>query len=298
MMRLLIFALFCLVVNMPHARAEGAVARTLKVGTMEREYTIYRPVKADKSKPASVVIMLHGGFGTPAQAEEAYGWNALADQQGFVVVYPEGKSRSWNAGGECCGKANKNNVDDVWFLTQLIEQLATDENISLKNIYIAGMSNGAAMAYRYACEGEYPVAAIGAVAGSFAYACPKLHAPVSVVEIHGTDDQHVPLAGGKGSKSLTPINWLGVDQTLDVFRQSDHCKSPVANQKGKAHWSISMCEKGVKVLLITIDGAKHQWPGSKERTGWLAKLLPLDPPMQRFNTTQTLWNFFASSQSQ
>jgi polyhydroxybutyrate depolymerase len=260
-------------------------------GEPERSYRLYRPASLGRLSPVPLVIVLHGGFGSGAQAERSYGWDALAEQQGFVVAYPDGINHSWNAGGICCGPALHHAVDDLGYLTRLIGIVSVAENIDPRRIYLAGISNGAAMAYRYACQGSYPIAAIGAVAGSFSFACPRPQ-PVSLMAIHGLNDQHVPMAGGQGGKGVTHGAWVPVDQTVQAFRSADSCEAPVLHQDGPLQTAQARCAQGREVQLITIAGAGHQWPGASPKTGWLERLLGADPPSTALDATAALWRFF------
>ena len=279
------------------AQASDGETRHLSDGSRDRTYLLYRPAQLSRQTPVPLVIMLHGGFGSGSQAESAYHWEEKADQQGFVVAYPNGIARSWNAGGICCGPALRKNVDDLGFLTRLINTVSQAENIDPQRVYITGMSNGAAMAYRYACEGTYPIAAIGPVAGSFSYSCSKPH-PVSVIAIHGLDDQHIPFAGGQGNKGVTNGEWASVPQTLDAFRTANSCQPPVAQKDGLVHTDISNCEQGREVLLITVEGAGHQWPGSKIKKGIVQRLLSGDPSSTALDATTALWDFFKKHTAQ
>jgi polyhydroxybutyrate depolymerase len=266
---------------------------SLRVGSLQRNYTVHRPAGLSRSRPVPLVIMLHGGFGTGRGAEHRYRWDAQADRDGFVVAYPDGVRRSWNAGGVCCGKAHRDHVDDIGFLTRLIETLRQRENIDPRRVYLTGISNGAAMAYRYGCQGPYPIAAIGSVAGSFAVACPRPH-PVSVMEIHGLDDQNIPMAGGHGPKAYSPTQWLPVEQTLDAFRRADRCGPPSSHQRGPVHTDVSRCAGGRDVTLITIAGAGHQWPGGRPIRPFVARIFRLDEPSRALDATPVLWDFFQS----
>jgi len=272
----------------------GATAqtRTITVDARERTYLVHRPPNLVPGKPAPLVIMLHGGFGTGSQAEESYRWDEEADRKGFVVAYPDGYRWSWNAGGDCCGMAQTRHVDDVGFLTNLIERLVRDEHIDPKRVYLTGMSNGAAMAYRYACEGTFPVAAIGAVSGSLAYPCAKPRS-VSVMEIHGLSDQFIPYAGGHGTRAASDVAWLGVEATLAIFRTADGCPHATAQTSGVVQTTSWHCASGREVMLTTVADAGHQWPGAVPRKGLFASLVRLDPPSQALDATQVLWNFFA-----
>lgn len=273
--------------------AAAADEHSLAVGGRERTYLLHRPAGLDRSRPVPLVVMLHGGFGSGSQAEGAYRWDEEADHRGFVVVYPDGVRRTWNAGGKCCGRAQRDNVDDVRFITRLIETVSRSENIDRSRVYVTGMSNGAAMAYRYACEGAFAVAAIGPVAGSFSYPCRNPH-PVSVMEIHGLADTRVPFAGGHGNGVASGIDWLGVPATLMAFRRADDCPPAAPEKNGVVETTVWHCAAGREVVLITVAGAGHQWPGSARIGRFAAWLLRLDQPSAALDATDTLWSFFAA----
>ena len=92
-----------------------AATHTIKVDGRERTYLVHRPTTIDRDDPTSLVVVLHGGFGTAAQARLAYGWDAKADAERFVVAYPNGLDKAWNA-GTCCGRPQRDGADDVKFL--------------------------------------------------------------------------------------------------------------------------------------------------------------------------------------
>ncbi len=286
-------ALLALATLVALAAPAHAESRSLRVGGLRRTYTLYRPPGLNRSRPAPLVLVLHGGFGTGRGAEHRYHWNAEADRAGFVVAYPDGIRRSWNAGGVCCGKAHRDRVDDVGFITRLIETEIRREAIDPKRVYLTGISNGAAMAYRYGREGPYPIAAIGSVAGSFSVACPRPH-PVSVMEIHGLDDHNIPMAGGRGSKAYSPTQWPPVETTVDAFRRADRCAPPSSRRRRPVHTEASRCADGREVTLITIVGAGHQWPGARPVRPLVARLFHLDQPSGALNATAVLWDFFRS----
>jgi polyhydroxybutyrate depolymerase len=285
------FRIVCLGLALWAAAFTPAQAHTLSVGGLARTYELYRPEGLSRARPVPLVIVLHGGFGTGRQAERSYRWDAKAGRGGFVVAYPDGIWRSWNAGGICCGRAHRDLVDDVGFLTQLIETVSRAENIDPKRVYLTGISNGAAMAYRYTCEGSYPIAAVGSVAGSFAVACPHPHA-VSVMEIHGLSDRNIPFAGGHGEKSVTQVQWLPIERTLNEFRDADHCAAPTSRKSGPVRTESSRCAEKREVVLIAIAGAGHQWPGGRPPRRFIARLLRLDPPSTALDATSVLWDFF------
>lgn len=276
--------------------AESGSRHEIKFAGTEREYIVYRPAGLSRKNPVPLVIMLHGGFGSGEQAEKAYNWDAMADKQGFVVAYPEGTKRTWNA-GKCCGASVKKNIDDLGFLTALIEKISNDENIDASRVYMTGMSNGAAMTYRYACEGSYPLAAIAPVAGGFSASCTNPH-KVSLLHIHGMDDNHVPFTGGVGTKSVTDVAWSPVPKAIEAFMKANNCQPAKTNKTGLVQTSLANCEDGREVELITIDGAEHQWPMSQLNKGLIVKMfLKLDPPSQSLDATAVIWDFFKDKKS-
>ena len=95
---------------------------TISVGGHDRTYRLYKPTGLPASAP--LVVMLHGGFGSGAQAEKSYGWDELADSSKFVVAYPDGLNRAWNVnGGGCCGRPAKEGIDDVGFITAAVADI-------------------------------------------------------------------------------------------------------------------------------------------------------------------------------
>ena len=241
-----------------------------------------------------LVVVLHGGFGTGLGAERAYHWDDTAARFGFVVLYPDGFERAWNA-GSCCGAPQRRNIDDVGFLSALIGRVVRDEDLDPNRIYITGMSNGAMMAYRMACDAPFAIAAIGPVAGTLTAAC-KQPKPTSVLAIHGLADQNVPFAGGVG-KGFTHDSRPSVPASIARWRKIDGCAAPVDRTSGSVNESLSRCIHGRAVELITIAGAGHQWPGAVPPPALARVLLQLDQPSAAMNATATLWQFFNAHHS-
>src|SRR3979411_1057426 len=117
---------------LPHA------GRLLPAGGRERSSRLYRPVSVESGNPAPLVIVLHGGFGSAGQAEQSYGWDELAGRHGFLVAYPEGVGRSWNAGW-CCGPARTHEVDDVAFVGGLVAEVSARDGVDPRRVFAAGV---------------------------------------------------------------------------------------------------------------------------------------------------------------
>lgn len=277
-----------------HVLAAGTLRATMTFDGLQRSYLLYRPAALKRDAPVPLVAVLHGGFGTGAGAEAWYHWDAAADAHGFVVIYPDGLQRAWNA-GLCCGSPMRQKIDDVGFLTALVTKIIHEENIDPHRIYATGISNGAFMSYRLACESTLALAAIGPVAGTLPVPCdhPK---PTSVLAIHGLADRNVPFNGGVGV-GFDKSNRPSVPATIARWREIDRCGTPSIKDAAGVHDETSQCADGRVVELITVDGAGHQWPGSATPPPAAVALLHLDQPSDAFNATEVLWEFFSSHHS-
>jgi polyhydroxybutyrate depolymerase len=167
--------------TVPSALPEGAapgttVALNLSVDGVTRTYRLHAPAALDPGRPAPLVLVLHGAMGNAARVETRYHWNPLSDRDGFFVVYPQGSLDQWNAVLD--GRVD----DDVSYLTALLDHLEGSFPIDRTRVYVAGLSNGAAMAYRIGCALSDRVAAIAPVEGSSPACQPSQ--PVSMVVVH------------------------------------------------------------------------------------------------------------------
>lgn len=266
----------------------GDSTQKISVDGRNRTFHLYRPATLDS--PAALVVVLHGGWGSGTQAEKDYHWDDTANSGHFLVVYPDGVDRAWNAGGGCCGPPAASNVDDVAFVSQLVASIEKQVTVDQNRVYATGISNGGLMAYRLACDTTI-FAAIGPDSATLLGPCPK-PAPISVLHIHGTADQNIPYNGGPGN-GLAHINGPAVPALLATWRGVDGCAAPAVTVSGAVTTSIADCPAGRTVELITIAGAGHQWPGAASNPV-ADRLLGLDPVSTALDATSTYWRFFAS----
>jgi polyhydroxybutyrate depolymerase len=269
----------------PDATPTGSTARSVTVDGIARAYRLYAPAVLPPG-PVPVVVMFHGGFGSGEQAEAAYGWDAAADAHGFVVVYPDGVGRTWNA-GSCCGRAAREDIDDIGFVRAVLDDLDGVVARDPARTFAAGMSNGALLAYRLACETTL-FAAIAAVAGTIATdTC--LGQPTSVLAVHGLADASVRVDGGPGGGPGRVDGWPIAD-VIAHWREIGGCESSVTRPATDPHVTIDVapCPGGREVTLVVIDDAGHQWPGGEPGRA------SADPPSERFDATGYAWEFFAA----
>ncbi len=176
---------------------------TIQSSGIARKYLLYVPKSYDKTKPTPLVISIHGFIEWPAHQMQISHWNKLADEHGFIVVYPSGTGipLRWDAFPRAGG--GNDGLRDVTFISDLIDKLEGDYNIDPTRIYANGLSNGGGMSFLLACKLADRIAAIGGVAG--AYSTPWSECspsrPVPVIAFHGDADPIVPYEGGTVSRA-------------------------------------------------------------------------------------------------
>jgi polyhydroxybutyrate depolymerase len=279
-------ALLLAAATLAAAPQDKIVHGSLSYQGRERTYRVFVPASL-KPRPA-LVLVLHGGFGTGDGAATQTGFDGQARKAGFVVAYPDGIGRSWNA-LTCCGPAQSQKVDDVGFLSRLIDTLAARYKVDRDRTYATGISNGGLMSYVLACRLADKIAAIGPVAATMDLDGCTPSRPVSVVHIHGLADKNIPFNGGRGSKGVTSNDWRSVPDTIDRWRRLDGCTDELRRPPGEYELVRYLpCRRKTEVALYTLPGGGHSWPGG-ERISPL-----LDPPSTLLDATQTIWRFFAS----
>jgi polyhydroxybutyrate depolymerase len=270
----------------PQDFTPGTTVHALSSGGLDRGYRLYVPDGV--TSPAPLVVMLHGGFGSGEQAERSYGWDELADRDKFIVAYPDGVGRTWNANG-CCGRSARQNVDDVGFITAMVGDVVANVAIDPTRVYATGISNGGMMSYALACNTDL-FAAIGPDAATQLDPCPSPR-PLSVVHVHGTADRMIRYDGEPGA-GVAHIDGPPVPDVIAFWRGVDRCAPPNVTTDGPVTTSSADCADGRGVTLITIDGAGHQWPGGQTVRGGA------DPPSPALNATSVIWTFFANHPGQ
>jgi polyhydroxybutyrate depolymerase len=237
----------------------GDAPGELMVGGLPRTYQVHVP--AGLAQPAGLVINLHGAGATGNGQAALTNYNAIADQHGFVVAYPDGIDFSW-ADGRGASIPDREGVDDVGFLAALIDRLTREYGIAPGRVFATGMSAGAFMATRLACERADIVAAIAPVAGTLGSAFPCAPSrPVSVMQVHGNADPVVPFGGGAmlGRGGYSDI--VAAPAMAQRWRELDGCPGAVEDVVAGAHRSTAAgCAGGSEVVFVQVDGGGHTWP--------------------------------------
>lgn len=223
-----------------------------------------------------LVLALHGGGGNPRQFAGDSGLAETALARGFAVAFPAGTSKRgarllvWNA-GYCCGYAPGAGIDDAGFLDRVIADAAGRFGIDRTRVFVTGMSNGGIMAETYAALRPGTVRAAASVAGPMDVAATAVKGAVPLLHIHGTEDDHVPYAGGVGEKSFVRTDFAAVDEVTAAFRRAAarplRAVEDVIDPARDGMWverTRWLAPDGrPQVELMTVVGGGHHWPGGR-----------------------------------
>lgn len=257
----------------------------------EREYLLHVPESHDPATPTPLVISMHGVATWPAQQMNLSRWNRLADERGFLVVYPSGSGfpKIWHTVQPGAGLDR-----DVRFISGLIDRLQSAYNIDPRRIYANGMSGGAGMAFVLSCALSDRVAAVGLVATAQALPagwCAGAR-PVPVIAFHGAADAIVPYEGGPLGDPFNPVKpvFPAVRDWVARWAQRNRCadrpvESSVAPDAVRLEYPG--CAGAADVVLYTLLGGGHTWPGGKPLPEWW-----VGSTNTSIDATSLMWEFF------
>ena len=253
-----------------------------------REYLLYVPRSYDRSKLTPLIISMHGAGLWGAAQKETSQWNNLADKQGFIVVYPSGLGgkgeRVWRA------EPGAGLARDVRFISELIDTLEASYNIDSTRVYANGLSNGGGMAFVLSCTLSDRIAAVGMVAAAqtLPWSWCRDERAVPMIAFHGTDDRHVPYNGGPSW--ISPRPFPNVPRWAANWARRNRCgpdaiDSVVAGDVTRR--TFTNCADSAAVVLYTIKGGGHTWPGGTPLPRWF-----VGPTTRSIDATSLMWSFF------
>ena len=308
MRKILVFTFLVIAFLMGSSFLSGCLLKRdiFEYNGQSRSYILHLPPSYNGVDEMPLVVVLHGGGGNARNIEEVTGFSTKADEEGFIVVYPDGSGRldrsllTWN-GGFCCGYALENNIDDVGFIRALIEYLKKNYTINRNMIYITGASNGGIMSYRLGAELSDLVAAIGPVVASIGgkatedsslWVIPEPNYPVSVIAFNGMLDGRVPYDGGQPTVNDTrgAFIYLSVNESITFWVNHNNC-STVSSRNISQSGNIIVDtypngDMSTEVVLYSIVNGGHAWPGGKKGSE------KGDEPTQEISATDIMWEFF------
>ena len=253
-----------------------------------RQYLLHVPRNLDRTKPAALVLSLHGAGGWPALQRDLSRWSELADREGFIVVYPAGRDtagpRVWRVTGDL----------DPQYIADLIDKLRGEYNIDPRRIYVNGLSNGGGMSFALSCRMPERFAAVGMVGAALLLPptwCRSAQ-PVPMIGIHGQLDTAAPYHGGTswiGPTTFVPFLTFGAG-----WARRNRCAPDARDVEigdGVTRREYLRCENGAAVVLYTLRDGGHTWPGGAELPEWF-----LGKTIKDFDATAEMWRFFQQHQ--
>lgn len=277
---------------------------SIQVGALKRSYDVHVPPAYDGVVKLPLVLALHGWRGNVEVMKAETGLSQKADAAGFVVAYPEGSRvdmqqpfdldtnrQTWNDGS---GRFHSGlrGVDDVGFVSALLDRMRGEYAIDPERVYATGFSDGACMVYRLGIELADRIAAIAPVSGHLWYRGFKLSRPVPMLFIIGNDDPINPPAGGM-VRSLSR-NYEEKPSILEEVPRWAHALGCVAtpevvyDQNGVTAVRYGSGKPRAEVVFYRVDGLGNVWPGGKST---LPENL-VGSPSDRLIANDVIWDFF------
>ncbi len=299
------FVLICLLVWNTAVAPSGVAAQgrdgrgSIVVDGDTRTYSVHLPPGYDGKGAVPLVLVLHGAYQTGAEIRRLSGFDAVADANGTIAVYPDGIGRHWADGRAT--SAQEQGVNDVAFLTALLDRLATEYATDRRRVYAAGFSNGGFMIGRLACDvpGRFAAVALvaSAVSAQVAAECATGRA-MPTIFMHGTADPIVPVAGvPEMRRGITVGPYLSTSESVAFWANRNGCAAPPAvtdlpaqadSAMGVRRESYMGCRDGADVVAYEIAGAGHIWPGGPQ---YLPVFL-VGRTTQNLDGSAAIWRFF------
>ena len=287
-------------------RLSGKVSEgNIQVGGLKRTYLIYVPQGMSKGAPLVVIMHGSGQNGARMRTWTGYGFERLADERNFAVVYPDGYEGYWDA----CNivgdySANKLNIDDVGFLTAMVDKLAGEIGIDRSRVFATGISRGGHMAFRLALEAPSRFRAVAAIAANVPtpenFKCkPTGKGSSSVMIMNGTKDPLNPFDGGD-------VSLLGMFRRGRVRSSRESAQyfadlNKITGTPAPRHTAVTggfeveqvlwRNDSKVEVELVALHGSGHVIP----QPYWRAPRI-LGPTPRKPNGPAMIWDFFERQQ--
>lgn len=262
---------------------------TIVSSGIDRSFYLYVPPSYDRSKPAPLVISMHGAGMRAVAHMHTSQWNRVADRYGFIVVYPSAiKGQGplvWDFG-------RGGTSEDVPFIADLIEHIAASHNLDRTRVYANGLSNGGGMTFALSCTMSERIAAVGLVGTAFTVPwewCTDTR-PVPMIAFHGTDDTGTPYHGGKTWVAPPGMVFPDIPTYVANWSRRNRCAAEAADMRVAAdvtRRSYTNCANNASVQFYTIEGGGHTWPGGGPLPEWF-----VGTTTQTIDASQLMWEFF------
>jgi len=281
-MKRLLFFICCLL----YTNGFGQIQDSFMHDGEQRDFVYYTPSTWNINQELPLLIVLHGLTQTGNGIMDITNFNDLAEDNNFIVCYPDGLNGSWNADMN----ALNSDVDDLGFVEALIGFFELNLNTKSTKRYLSGFSNGGFLSHKIASESDLCIAAIATVSGNMSSTTATNFSPLyptSVLHIHGTSDAVVPYGGGANSGASVEESmslWqahLGCDETPDVQAMPNPNVFDFSYPEKHIYQNCS----GAELQHIKVVGGGHQWPGISTLVGGVGTI------NMDFYSPGVIWDF-------
>jgi polyhydroxybutyrate depolymerase len=284
---------------------DPALAASIDINGIARTYS----VQLADSRPAPLVIVLHGNTQTGTDIVSRTSWPAVARRERFGVVFPDGLNRAWadlRPNANRAGRAPPEGTDDVGFIVALIERFIAEGAADAKRIYVTGLSNGGAMTMTMVCKraGLFAAAApvIINLTDEMANACHPSK-PVPMLMMNGTADPLIPYEGGRGTSRFARPGFWSTEKTFAFWRRVNGCDAQDAEIVDLPHRDksdpttvtriTSRCPPGRDVVLYRVNNGGHRMPGNFPDARFPRFVnMWLGPQNRDVDGAEAIWEFF------
>jgi len=274
---------------------------------INRNYQIHFPPSYDGKTELPLLIGLHGGQSDGSAMMDNFYFDEIGDSEGFITVFPDSYDNEW-ADGRGTTTAELDGVDDVAFLSNLVEELLSTYKINACQLYLTGISSGGMMTQRMACDNSDRFAAYASIACSL----PNQYVPnclpqsfVSMAMVNGTEDQFSPYEGGASNVPNSTGTVLGVSGTIEFWTNHNQCNQalnpsitnyPDINTEDNSYvirYDYGECSQNTGIVLYEVVGGGHTFPG-----GPGPSYVPIVGYANKdINGAEEIWDFFKDKTS-
>ena len=278
----------------------------------ERTYNVYKPHdRVLRNREVPLWFVLHGGGGVAKTMPfwTQYQFHKIANKEGIILVFPQGMDKQWNGGRDAAvypaleyATPFREQLDDVGFLVKVVSEVSKIHDIDQRRVFTCGMSNGGFMSNRLICERPDIFRAAGVITAQmdtlYVKKC-KPDKPVSLMVFNGTADKAVPFHGGDVGGKRGHV--ISTKDYIDFWLERNNCLAEkstieIPDKDRDGVWatrdSYQTCDDDNRVILYTIHGGGHTFPGIQTKLYELAA----GKTMMEINAAEELWEFFKALQ--
>ncbi len=290
-----------------HIAQAADIDKTIMVDGLNRQYLIHLPTGYNSAKLLPVIFALHGGGGEYKSTVKLYNLNPLADQNNFIVVYPNAMNKSWSMKGvDSRVRGNTQDIDDVHFISILMDTLIRYNNADGKRFFCTGISRGGIFSLFLASRLSPRIKAIAPVCGAIPVSISDDYSfehPTPGLMINGTADPLILYNGGEGRFTAANAiaeqnNMLPAEQLVQKLVILNHCSTQPQTEAiadtdpgdGCTATKYTYTGANADVVFIKITNGGHTWPGG---TQYLPKFI-IGKLCKDFKAEEEIYRFFMS----